>query len=189
MVTVSPIMMVTSYASIILVSWFGANMIVSSELTTGELTSMLTYCMNILMNLLMVAMVFVMLTMSLASGKRVAGVLNEKSTLANPENPVYEVKDGSIEFDNVSFSYNTKAEKPILNDINLKIKSGETIGIIGGTGSSKTSLVNLIARLYDVTEGSVKVGGKDVRDYDIETLRDKVSVVLQSNCSFQRYNP
>ena len=120
MVTVSPIMMVTSYASIILVSWFGANMIVSSELTTGELTSMLTYCMNILMNLLMVAMVFVMLTMSLASGKRVAGVLNEKSTLANPENPVYEVKDGSIEFDNVSFSYNTKAEKPILNDINLK---------------------------------------------------------------------
>ena len=184
MVKVSPIMMVTSYASIILVSWFGANMIVSSELTTGELTSMLTYCMNILMNLLMVAMVFVMLTMSLASGKRVAGVLNEKSTLANPENPVYEVKDGSIEFDNVSFSYNTKAEKPILNDINLKIKSGETIGIIGGTGSSKTSLVNLIARLYDVTEGSVKVGGKDVRDYDIETLRDKVSVVLQSNVLF-----
>ena len=184
MVTVSPIMMVTSYASIILVSWFGANMIVSSELTTGELTSMLTYCMNILMNLLMVAMVFVMLTMSLESGKRVAGVLNEKSTLANPENPVYEVKDGSIEFDNVSFSYNTKAEKPILNDINLKIKSGETIGIIGGTGSSKTSLVNLIARLYDVTEGSVKVGGKDVRDYDIETLRDKVSVVLQSNVLF-----
>ena len=184
MVTVSPIMMVTSYASIILVSWFGANMIVSSELTTGELTSMLTYCMNILMNLLMVAMVFVMLTMSLASGKRVAGVLNEKSTLANPENPVYEVKDGSIEFDNVSFSYNTKAEKPILNDINLKIKSGETIGIIGGTGSSKTSLVNLIARLYDETEGSVKVGGKDVRDYDIETLRDKVSVVLQSNVLF-----
>lgn len=184
MVTVSPIMMVTSYASIILVSWFGANMIVSSELTTGELTSMLTFCMNILMNLLMVAMVFVMLTMSLASGKRVAGVLNEKSTLANPENPVYEVKDGSIEFDNVSFSYNTKAEKPILNDINLKIKSGETIGIIGGTGSSKTSLVNLIARLYDVTEGSVKVGGKDVRDYDIETLRDKVSVVLQSNVLF-----
>ena len=184
MVTVSPIMMVTSYASIILVSWFGANMIVSSELTTGELTSMLTYCMNILMNLLMVAMVFVMLTMSIASGKRVAGVLNEKSTLANPENPVYEVKDGSIEFDNVSFSYNTKAEKPILNDINLKIKSGETIGIIGGTGSSKTSLVNLIARLYDVTEGSVKVGGKDVRDYDIETLRDKVSVVLQSNVLF-----
>lgn len=184
MVTVSPIMMVTSYASIILVSWFGANMIVSSELTTGELTSMLTYCMNILMNLLMVAMVFVMLTMSLASGKRVAGVLNEKSTLANPENPVYEVKDGSIEFDNVSFSYSTKAEKPILNDINLKIKSGETIGIIGGTGSSKTSLVNLIARLYDVTEGSVKVGGKDVRDYDIETLRDKVSVVLQSNVLF-----
>ena len=184
MVTVSPIMMVTSYASIILVSWFGANMIVSSELTTGELTSMLTYCMNILMNLLMVAMVFVMLTMSLASGKRVAGVLNEKSTLANPENPVYEVKDGSIEFDNVSFSYNTKAEKPILNDINLKIKSGETIGIIGGTGSSKSSLVQLIPRLYDASEGTVRVGGVDVRDYDIKTLRDSVGMVLQKNLLF-----
>ena len=186
----NPVMMTTVYTCILLISWVGAHMIVASGnnaalgLTTGNLTSMLAYCMNILMNLLMVAMVFVMLTMSLASGKRVAGVLNEKSTLANPENPVYEVKDGSIEFDNVSFSYNTKAEKPILNDINLKIKSGETIGIIGGTGSSKTSLVNLIARLYDVTEGSVKVGGKDVRDYDIETLRDKVSVVLQSNVLF-----
>lgn len=184
MVSVSPLMMFTIYGSIIAISWFGANMIVGSELTTGELTSMLTYCMNILMNLLMVAMVFVMITMSLASAKRVCGVLNEKSTLSNPENPDYNVPDGSVEFENVYFSYNQTAEKPILSDINLKIKSGETIGIIGGTGSSKTSLVNLIGRLYDVTSGSVKVGGKDVRSYDIETLRDEVSVVLQSNVLF-----
>lgn len=184
MVSVSPIMMLTIYGCIIALSWFGANMIVGSELTTGELTSMLTYCMNILMSLLMVAMVFVMLTMSLASAKRVSGVLNEKSSLANPENPEYNVKDGSIDFENVSFSYNTSGEKPVLNNINISIKSGETIGIIGGTGSSKTSLVNLIGRLYDVTEGSVKVGGKDVRSYDLETLREEVSVVLQSNVLF-----
>ncbi len=184
MVSVSPIMMFTIYGSIIAISWFGATMIVGGTLTTGELTSMLTYCMNILMNLLMVAMVFVMITMSLASAKRVSGVLNEKSTLTNPENPDYNVPDGSIEFKDVYFSYNETAEKPILNNINLKIKSGETIGIIGGTGSSKTSLVNLIGRLYDVTSGSVKVGGKDVRSYDIETLRDEVSVVLQSNVLF-----
>lgn len=184
MVSVSPIMMFTVYGSIIAISWFGANMIVGSKLTTGELTSMLTYCMNILMSLLMVAMIFVMMTMSLASAKRISGVLNEKSTLTNPENPVYEVKDGSIEFKNVSFSYNTTSEKPILKDINISVKSGETIGIIGGTGSSKTSLINLIGRLYDVTSGSVKVGGKDVRTYDLETLRDEVSVVLQSNVLF-----
>ncbi len=184
MVSVSPIMMFTIYGSIIAISWFGATMIVGGTLTTGELTSMLTYCMNILMNLLMVAMVFVMITMSLASAKRVSGVLNEKSTLTNPENPDYNVPDGSIDFKDVYFSYNETAEKPILNNINLKIKSGETIGIIGGTGSSKTSLVNLIGRLYDVTSGSVKVGGKDVRSYDIETLRDEVSVVLQSNVLF-----
>lgn len=184
MVSVSPIMMFTIYGSIIAISWFGANMIVSNTLTTGELTSMLTYCMNILMNLLMVAMIFVMLTMSLASAKRVSGVLNEKSTLSNPQNPDYDVKDGSIEFENVYFSYNSTAEKPVLSNINLSIKSGETIGIIGGTGSSKTSLVNLIGRLYDVTKGCVKVGGKDVRSYDIETLRDEVSVVLQSNVLF-----
>ncbi len=184
MVSVSPIMMFTIYGSIIAISWFGANMIVGSTLTTGELTSMLTYCMNILMNLLMVAMVFVMITMSLASAKRVSGVLNEKSTLTNPKSPDFNVPDGSIEFENVSFSYNSTAEKPVLNNINLKIKSGETIGIIGGTGSSKTSLVNLIGRLYDVNEGRVKVGGKDVRSYDIETLRDEVSVVLQSNVLF-----
>lgn len=184
MVTVSPIMMLTVYACIISISWFGANMIVGSELTTGELTSMLTYCMNILISLLMVAMVFVMITMSLASAKRISEVLNEKSTLANPENPDYNVENGSIDFENVSFSYNTKSEKPILNNINVSIKSGDTIGIIGGTGSSKTSLVNLIGRLYDVTGGAVKVGGKDVRSYDLETLRDEVSVVLQSNVLF-----
>ena len=125
-----------------------------------------------------------MLTMSLASAKRIAGVLNEKSTLSNPENPDYTVPDGSIDFENVSFSYSEKSERPILSDINLHIKSGETIGIVGGTGSSKTSLVNLIGRLYDVNEGSVKVGGKDVRSYDLETLRDEVAVVLQKNVLF-----
>ncbi|MDD6988018.1 ABC transporter ATP-binding protein [Ruminococcus sp.] len=184
MVTVSPLMMLTVYACIIAISWFGANMIVGSELTTGELTSMLTYCMNILMSLLMVAMVFVMITMSLASAKRISEVLNEESTLKNPENPDYNIENGSIDFENVSFSYNTSSEKPILNNINVSIKSGETIGIIGGTGSSKTSLVNLIGRLYDVTDGVVKVGGKDVRSYDLEKLRDEVSVVLQSNVLF-----
>ncbi|MGN0508411.1 MAG: ABC transporter ATP-binding protein [Ruminococcus sp.] len=184
MVTVSPLMMLTVYACIIAISWFGANMIVGSELTTGELTSMLTYCMNILMSLLMVAMVFVMITMSLASAKRISEVLNEESTLKNPENPDYNIENGSIDFENVSFSYNTSSEKPILNNINVSIKSGETVGIIGGTGSSKTSLVNLIGRLYDVTGGVVKVGGKDVRSYDLEKLRDEVSVVLQSNVLF-----
>lgn len=184
MVSVSPIMMLTIYASIIAVSWFGANMIVGGSLTTGELTSMLTYCMNIMMNLMMIAFIFVMLTMSLASAKRVSGVLNEEATLKNPENPDFDVKDGSIEFDNVMFSYNKTAEKPVLSNINLSIKSGETIGIIGGTGSSKTSLINLIGRLYDVDEGCVKVGGKDVRGYDLKTLRDEVSVVLQNNVLF-----
>lgn len=184
MVSVSPLMMMTVYGCIIAISWFGANMIIGSEMTTGELTSMLTYCMNILMSLLMVAMVFVMITMSLASARRISEVLNEESTLKNPENPDYNVENGSIDFENVSFSYNTSSEKPILNNINVSIKSGETVGIIGGTGSSKTSLVNLIGRLYDVTDGVVKVGGKDVRSYDLETLRDEVSVVLQSNVLF-----
>ena len=184
MVSVSPLMMLTIYGSIIAISWFGANMIVGGELTTGELTTMLTYCMQILMSLMMVAFIFVMLTMSLASAKRVSGVLNETSTLHNPEKPVYEVRDGSIDFDNVTFSYSEKSERPVLSDINLHIRSGETIGIIGGTGSSKTSLVNLIGRLYDVTGGSVKVGGRDVREYDLETLRDQVSVVLQKNVLF-----
>ena len=183
-VSVSPLMTLTIYGSMIAISWFGANMIVGGELTTGELTTMLTYCMQILMSLMMVALIFVMLTMSLASGKRVAGVLNEQSILTNPENPEYNVKDGSIDFDDVVFSYSQKSDLPVLNHIDLHIRSGETIGIIGGTGSSKTSLVNLIGRLYDVNEGSVKVGGKDVRAYDLEVLRDKVSVVLQKNVLF-----
>lgn len=184
LVSVNPVMTFTVYACIILISWFGANMIVGCSMTTGELTSMLTYCMNILMSLLMLAMVFVMITMSLASAKRVSLVLNEKSTLTNPENPDYNVPDGSIKFENVTFSYNSDGKSPVLHNINLDIKSGQTIGIIGGTGSSKTSLVNLIGRLYDVTEGDVKVGGKDVRSYDLETLRDEVAVVLQSNVLF-----
>lgn len=184
MVSVSPLMMLTIYGSMIALSWFGANMIVGGELTTGELTSMLTFCMQILMSLMMLALIFVMLTMSMASAKRIAGVLNEESTLKNPENPDFNVTDGSIDFENVVFSYSEKSERPVLNNINLKIKSGETIGIIGGTGSSKTSLVNLIGRLYDVSGGSVKVGGKDVREYDLETLRDEVSVVLQKNVLF-----
>ncbi len=184
MITVSPVMQLTVYACIIAISWFGANMIVGSQLTTGELTSMLTYCMNILMSLMMLAMVFVMITMSAASAKRVSGVLNEKSSLTNCENPVETVPDGSIEFKNACFSYNETGEEPVLDNINLSIKSGETVGIIGGTGSSKTSLVNLIGRLYDVTSGEVKVGGRNVKEYDLEKLRDEVSVVLQSNVLF-----
>ncbi len=184
MVSVSPVMTLTVYGSMIAISWFGANMIVGGELSTGELTSMLTFCMQILMSLMMLALIFVMLTMSMASAKRISGVLSERSTLTNPEDPDYDVPDGSIDFENVFFSYSKKSERPVLNNINLSISSGETIGIIGGTGSSKTSLVNLIGRLYDVNEGSVKVGGKDVRSYDLETLRDKVSVVLQKNVLF-----
>ena len=184
MVSVSPLMMITIYSSIIAISWFGANMVVGGELSKGELTSMLTYCMNILMNLMMIAFIFIMLTMSFASGKRISQVLREKPTIANPENPDYDVPDGSIDFEDVVFSYSEKSERPVLDHINLHIASGETIGIIGGTGSSKTSLVNLIGRLYDVNEGVVKVGGKDVRLYDLETLRDRVSVVLQKNVLF-----
>lgn len=180
----SPIMQFTLYACILAISWFGAHMIVGGSMTTGELMSFMTYCMTILMNLMMLSMIFVMLTMSEASGERVAEVINEKADLVNPENPDYDVLDGSIVFDHVGFRYNKTSEMPILNDINLSIKSGETIGIIGGTGSAKTSLVNLISRLYDVTEGSVKVGGKDVREYDLDTLRKEVSVVLQKNVLF-----
>ncbi len=179
-----PAMQLTVYSCILLISWFGAKMIVGSTLTTGQLMSMLTYCMNILMSLMMLSMIFVMVTMSEASGERIAEVLNEKSTLVNPENPDKIVPDGSITFENVSFSYHAKAERPVLDHINLEIKSGEMIGIIGGTGSSKSSLVNLISRLYDVNEGRVLVGGKDVRTYDLETLRDEVSVVLQKNVLF-----
>lgn len=184
MVSVSPLMMITIYASIIAICWFGANLIVGGNLTTGELTSMLAYCMNILLNLMMIALIFIMLTMSLASGRRISEVLKEKATISNPENPDFDVPDGSVDFEDVVFSYSEKSEKPVLNHIDLHIDSGETIGILGGTGSSKTSLVNLIGRLYDVSEGCVKVGGKDVRTYDLETLRDKVSVVLQKNVLF-----
>lgn len=183
----NPVMQVTVYTCILVISWVGAKMIVGSGgalLTTGKLMSLLSYCMTILSNLMMVSMIFVMISMSVASAKRIAEVLEEKPDITNPENPCYEVKDGEIEFDHVNFGYNKGADKRVLNDINLTIKSGETIGIIGGTGSSKSSLVNLISRLYDVDEGSVKVGGRDVREYDIETLRDEVSVVLQKNVLF-----
>ncbi len=180
----NPVMQLTVYSCILAISWLGAQMIVGSSLTTGELMSLLTYCMNIMMSLMMLSMVFVMLTMSVASANRICEVLNEKSDITNPEKPVYEVADGSIEFSHVTFRYNKTSAKPVLDDVTLSIKSGETIGIIGGTGSSKSSLVNLISRLYDVSEGSVTVGGKDVRSYDLETLRNEVSVVLQNNVLF-----
>lgn len=183
-VYMSPIMTATIYACILLMSWFGAHMIVGGELTTGNLMSLLTYCMAILMNLMMLAMIFVMITMAQASGKRIAEVIEEETLITNKENPVMKVADGSIAFEHVDFAYNQTSEEPVLKDINLEIKSGETIGIIGGTGSAKSSLVNLISRLYDVSKGSVKVGGVDVRDYDLETLRDQVSVVLQKNVLF-----
>ena len=180
----SPIMMFTVYTCIILISWFGAKMIVVKSLTTGELMSLLAYCMNILMSLMMLSMVFVMIIMARASTERVCEVLSEESTLKNPENPVCEVKNGDIQFEDVVFTYNRKADKPVLNHINLNIRSGQTIGIIGGTGSSKSSLVQLIPRLYDVTEGCVLVGDVDVRDYDIESLRNEVAMVLQKNVLF-----
>ena len=179
-----PLMQFTVYTCIILVSWIGAKMITVGSLTTGELMSLLTYCMNILSSLMMVSMVFVMLSMSTASVERIAEVLNEESDIQNPVNPVMEVADGSIRFEDVEFAYKSNPGKPVLKEINLEIKSGETIGIIGGTGSAKTSLVNLVSRLYDVTNGAVYVGGKNVRDYDIETLRNQVSVVLQQNVLF-----
>ncbi len=179
----SPLMQFTVYASILLVSWFGAQMIVANGLTTGELMSLLAYCMNILMNIMMVSMIFVMLTMSHAAAKRIAEVLDEKSDLQNPENPIMEVSDGSIEFQDVHFAYGD-GSKEVLKDINLRIASGETIGIIGGTGSSKSSLVNLISRLYDVTKGELLVGGHNVKEYDMEVLRNEVAVVLQKNVLF-----
>lgn len=179
-----PVMQFTVYGCILLISWLGAKQIVGSTLTTGELMSLLTYCMNILMSLMMVAMIFVMMSMSIASAERICEVLDEKSDLTNPVNPAYEVESGDIEFRHVRFSYHKESSEAVLHDINLKIHAGETIGIIGGTGSAKTSLVNLISRLYDVSEGQVMVGGRDVREYDIETLRDQVAVVLQKNVLF-----
>ena len=180
----SPLMQFTVYACILLISWLGAHMVVSSTLTTGDLMALLTYCMNILMNLMMLSMVFVMISLSLASARRISEVLNEQSTLHNPKEPLYDVPDGSISFKHVTFRYSDTAETPVLSDINLDIKSGETISIIGGTGSSKSSLVNLISRLYDTDTGSVIVGGHDVREYDMDTLRNKVAVVLQQNVLF-----
>lgn len=180
----SPLMQMTVYGCILLISWIGAKMIVADSLTTGQLMNLLTYCMNILMSLMMLSMVFVMISMSSASVKRIAEILEEEPEITNPDNPDYEVADGSIEFRNVSFRYGNTESKPVLSDINLSIREGETIGIIGATGSAKTSLVNLISRLYDVSEGEVLVGGKDVRCYDLEILRNQVSVVLQKNVLF-----
>lgn len=179
-----PFMMTAIYTCILVISWLGAHMIVSDELTTGELMTLLTYCMNILMNLMMLSMIFVMVSISMASGERIVEVLDENADIVNPESPVMDVRDGSIEFSDVDFSYYKESEAPVLKDITLKIASGETIGIIGGTGSGKTTLVNLICRLYDVSQGKVMVGGRDVRDYDLENLRNEVAVVLQKNVLF-----
>lgn len=180
----NPVMMLTVYGCVIGLSWFGANYIVMGSMTTGELTSMFSYVMSILMSLMMLSMIFVMVTMSASSCRRIVGVLREKPDMQNPQNPVCELADGSIDFKNVSFSYKTDAEKKTLEDIDLHIGAGETVGIIGGTGCGKSSLVNLISRLYDVTEGELLVGGRNVKEYDMETLRDQVAVVLQKNVLF-----
>lgn len=183
----SPVMQFCVYTSMILISFFAAKLIVTSGgtyLGVGSLTSMITYSMQILMSLMMLSMIFVMLTMALASGKRICEVLGETSSLHNPENPVYEVPNGAVDFDHVEFKYSASAKRSALSDIDFHVKSGQTVGIIGGTGSAKTTLVQLICRLYDVTGGSVKVGGRDVRAYDLETLRNQVAVVLQKNVLF-----
>lgn len=186
----APLMQFCAYGCMLLISWLGAKLIVASGnnpavgMTTGDLTSMFSYTMQILMSLMMFSMVFVMITISYASMERAEEILDEKSDLHNPENPVYEVKDGSIEFDHVNFVYGKNADKLCLDNVNLKIPSGATVGIIGGTGSSKSTLVQLIPRLYDATEGAVKVGGRDVREYDIESLREEVAMVLQKNVLF-----
>lgn len=186
----APLMQFCAYGCMLLISWLGAKLIVASGnnpavgMTTGDLTSMFSYTMQILMSLMMFSMVFVMITISYASMERAEEILDEKSDLHNPENPVYEVKDGSIEFDHVNFVYGKNADKLCLDNVNLKIPSGSTVGIIGGTGSSKSTLVQLIPRLYDATEGAVKVGGRDVREYDIESLREEVAMVLQKNVLF-----
>ena len=184
MAGVMPLMQFCMYTCMLLISWFGARLIVGGSMTTGELTSLFSYAMQILMSLMMVAMVFVMITMSKASAERIVELLDEKSDLHNPENPVMEVKNGDIDFENVNFSYKGDAKKLALRDVNLHIKAGQTIGILGGTGAAKSTLVQLIPRLYDVTTGSVKVGGVDVRDYDIESLREQVAMVLQKNVLF-----
>ena len=184
MAGVMPLMQFCMYTCMLLISWFGARLIVGGSMTTGELTSLFSYAMQILMSLMMVAMVFVMITMSKASAERIVELLDEKSDLHNPENPVMEVKNGDIDFENVNFSYKGDSKKLALRDVNLHIKAGQTIGILGGTGAAKSTLVQLIPRLYDVTTGSVKVGGVDVRDYDIESLREQVAMVLQKNVLF-----
>ena len=180
----NPVMNLVMYGCIIALSWFGAHFIVGGSLTTGELTSLFTYVMSILMSLMMLSMIFVMLTMSAASGKRVTEVINEVPDIVNPENPVMQVNDGSIDFNNVSFAYKGGSGEYALSNINLHIASGETIGIIGGTGSGKSSFINLVSRLYDVSKGQVLVGGRDVKTYDLETLRNNVAVVLQKNVLF-----
>ena len=184
MAGVMPLMQFCMYACMLLISWFGARLIVGGSMTTGELTSMFSYAMQILMSLMMVAMVFVMITMAKASAERVAEILDEQPDLHNPANPIHEVKDGAIEFDDVSFSYKGDERKLALKNVNLHIKAGQTVGILGGTGSAKSTLVQLIPRLYDTTHGTVKVGGVDVRDYDIEALRDQIAMVLQKNVLF-----
>ena len=180
----SPAMQLTMYGCILMISWLGANSIVAGNMTTGTLMSLFTYTMQVLMSLMMISMIFVMLTMSKTSAERIMEVLDEESTIKNPEQPVMEVADGSIDFENVDFRYSGGADKNVLENVNIHIKSGETVGIIGGTGSSKSTFVQLIPRLYDVSEGCVKVGGVDVRDYDMEVLRNEVSMVLQKNVLF-----
>ena len=179
-----PIMQITIYTCLTLISWFGAHFVVSGEITTGELTSLITYVMQLLMNLMMLSMIFVMIIISLESGRRIVELLEEVPDIHNPENPIMKVENGSIEFKNVSFSYVNNKEKEVLKNIDFKINTGETVGIIGGTGYGKSSLVNLIPRLYDTTEGEVLVGNKNVKDYDIKVLRDQVSMVLQKNTLF-----
>ena len=180
----SPIMMLVVYGSILALSWFGAHYIVAGELTTGNLTSLFSYVMGVLMSLMMLSMIFVMVTMSIASAERICEVLKETPALADPERPLMTVSDGRVDFDHVSFSYQHGSGEVVLRDLDLHIASGETIGVVGGTGSGKSSLVNLISRLYDVDQGSVRVGGVDVRDYDLEALRNQVAVVLQKNVLF-----
>ncbi len=184
MVLVMPVMMIAVYGCNLAISWYGAHYILDGSLTTGDLSMLFSYVMSILMSLMMLSMVFVMITMSAASAQRIVEVLGEKSDIVSPANACTEVADGSVDFENVSFAYRQGSGKPVLQSIDLHIRSGETIGILGGTGSAKSSLVNLIPRLYDVTEGTVKVGGRDVRDYDLEVLRSQVSVVLQKNVLF-----
>ena len=186
----APLMQTAAYSTMLLISWFGAKLIIASGnvpengLTTGDLVILMTYAMQILMNLMMLSMIFVMITMSRASAERISEVLSEESSLKNPENPVMQVRDGSIEFSNVGFSYKNDKNKLCLKNASFRIESGETVGIIGSTGSSKSTLVQLIARLYDVTTGSVSVGGVDVRDYDLDVLRENVAMVLQKNVLF-----